>query len=307
LTAPVLKVLNSGLFTLVVDAGRPHCRSLGLPVGGAADRAALALGNALVGNGAGAAALEITLAGPTLQSLGADLACVLHGAPFEATIDDRPLTVGKTFTLPADAVLRIGGATAGVRAYLCIQGGFQTPEVLGSRSAFAPLRAGDELPVLPGRTRARAFHHAFSWAADSNILHVLDARQTDWFPPDEFLHRTFRVAPASDRMGLRLQGPPLSVPQRELVSEPVCPGAVQVTPDGQCVVLGVDGQTIGGYPKVAQVVSADLDKLGQLRAGDPVHFRRISLERAESLYKERERELHAWTTRLRTAALDSFA
>ena len=100
-------------------------------------------------------------------------------------------------------------------------------------------------------------------------------------------------------MGLRLEGEPISLPNRELVSEPVCSGTVQVTRDGQCIVLGVDGQTIGGYPKVAQVISADLDKLGQLRPGDRIRFRWVSLAEAEDLYRHKQKELREWLLRLR--------
>jgi antagonist of KipI len=102
-------------------------------------------------------------------------------------------------------------------------------------------------------------------------------------------------------MGLRLRGAPLTLPDRELVSEPVCPGTVQVTGDGQCIVLGVDGQTIGGYPKVAQVVTADLDKLGRLRPGEAVRFRRVGLDEAEGLYRHKQTRLREWLTRVRTA------
>src|SRR5579884_3120651 len=118
-----LKVLAPGLHTLVVDFGRPRTRSLGVPVGGAADRFSLALGNALVGNPPDAAALEISLAGPTLQADG-ELACVVYGAPFEVVTDRRSLTVGKTFTLQPGEELRIGRTAEHVRAYLCVQGGF---------------------------------------------------------------------------------------------------------------------------------------------------------------------------------------
>src|SRR5262249_61372345 len=104
---------------------------------------------------------------------------------------------------------------------------------------------------------------------------------------------------ASDRGGLRLPAPPLTLPDRELLSEPVCPGTVQVTRDGQCIILGVDGQTIGGYPKVAQVIGADLDPLGQLRPGARVHFERVSLEEAEALYRRRQALLAAGPRPLR--------
>jgi antagonist of KipI len=99
-------------------------------------------------------------------------------------------------------------------------------------------------------------------------------------------------------MGLRLRGAPLTVPQRELVSEPVCPGTVQVTRDGQCIVLGVDGQTIGGYPKVGQIIAADLDRLGQLRPSEEVNFLPVGLEEAQQLYRERQAALREWIHRL---------
>jgi allophanate hydrolase subunit 2 len=100
-------------------------------------------------------------------------------------------------------------------------------------------------------------------------------------------------------MGLRLSGPSLPLQLRELVSEPVCPGSVQVTGDGQCIILGVDGQTIGGYAKIAQVISADLDQVGQLRPGEAVLFQRVSLDEAETAFRSRQKQLQEWLTRLR--------
>jgi antagonist of KipI len=308
-----LRVLDPGLYTLVVDFGRPGYRSLGVPVGGAADRAALALGNGLVGNPPDAAALEISLAGPTLEA-GCDLACVLLGAPFALSSDRQALTAGTTFTLQAGETLHIGSTPAGMRAYLCVRGGIAAPIVLGSRSTLQPVRAGDELPCPAGTIRARSLgpspdgHPGGAQPLGRppwKVLRALPGPQNDWFERDKFFGRSgaFTVAPASDRMGVRLRGEPLRLPPRELVSEPVSPGAVQVTRDGQCIVLGVDGQTIGGYPKVAQVVSADLDQLGQLRPGDRVQFREVTLEEAERLYRRRQARLREWLTRLRTAEI----
>ena len=115
---------------------------------------------------------------------------------------------------------------------------------------------------------------------------------------NEFFEQSFAVAPASNRMGLRLLGRPLTQTPTEIVSEPVCPGTVQVTRDGQCIVLGVDGQTIGGYPKIAQVISADVDKLGQLRTGDKIRFERVDLEEAENLFRLKRSEMEEWRVRL---------
>jgi 5-oxoprolinase (ATP-hydrolysing) subunit C len=314
-----LRVLDPGLYTLVVDFGRPRWRSLGVPVGGAADRTSLALGNALVGNPPDAAALEFTLTGPTLRA-DCELACVVYGSPFQVAGGGRNLTAGKTFTLRPGEVLHIMGTDAGIRGYLCVRGGLHVPAMLGSRSGLGPLRAGDELPCSPGATRARFFRRAFAWERERDEgrkgwppplqrVRATAGPQADWFRPggvfqqqDNWAIPKFRVSAESNRMGLRLKGPPLPVPERELLSEPVCPGSVQVTRDGQCIILGVDGQTIGGYPKIAQVISADLDLVGQLRPGEEVFFGPVSHEEAERISRDKQAELAAWVTRLRAAS-----
>jgi antagonist of KipI len=296
-----LRVIAPGLATRVVDRGRPRSRSLGVPVGGAADRTSYLVGNALVGNGPDAAALEITLSGPTLEAT-CELACVVYGAPFDLDNDRQSLRAGKTFTLRAGEALRIGGTPEGARAYLCVGGGLQTKTILESRSSLEPLAAGDELPCLPGAIHARFLLHRFDIPEEAGLLRVLDGAQSGWFKEDEFLGQEFTVTPASDRMGLRLRGAPLTLPGREIVSEPVCPGTVQVTRDGQCIVLGVDGQTIGGYPKIAHVIAADLDRLGQLRPGERVRFRRIELAEATALYRRQQAELDRWLLCVRTAS-----
>jgi biotin-dependent carboxylase-like uncharacterized protein len=312
-TAGTLTLLAPGLCTLVVDLGRPATRSLGVPVGGAADCFCLALGNGLVGNAPAAAALEITLAGPTLQAT-CPLACVLFGAPFALATDRRPLTPGTTFTLWPGETLRVGAAPRGARGYLCVGGGLAVPPVLGSRSSLEALRAGAELPCRPGGIHGRSLRippdgeahleYLAGVAQPPLRLRALAGPQAGWFAAEEFFGGPrFTVTPASDRMGLRLLGEPLRVPPRELVSEPVCPGAVQVTRDGQCVILGVDGQTIGGYPKVGQVISADLDLVGQLRPGDRVWFERVELGQAERAYRRRRAVLRQWLVRLGQAEL----
>lgn len=300
-----LQVLDPGLFTLVVDSGRPDCRGLGVPPGGAADCWSLALGNGLVGNPPDAAALEVTMHGPRLRA-SCPLACVLYGAPFDLASDRQAFHVGVTFTLQEGEELTIGGTPSRMRAYLCIRGGIQAKTILGSRSGLAPVAAGAELPCVSGTVGRRSVRLPATWEAEPRALRVIDGPQARWFR-DDLCGRRFSVEPASNRMGLRLAGEPVVGPDgrpgpgRELVSEPVCPGAIQVTRDGQCIVLGVDGQTIGGYPKIAQVISADLDRLGQFRPGEDVSFVRIGLEEAEALYRRKQADLAAWVTRLRAA------
>ncbi len=310
-----LRVVEPGWCTLVVDLGRPATRSLGVPVGGAADRTALALGNALVGNDPAAAALECSLAGPTLVA-GGPLAGVVFGAPFEVAKNGVHIPIAKTFTLRPDDELAIGGTARGVRAYLCVRGGIQAPLILESRSSLEPLYRGAVLPCEPGSIRSRFLdlesetrhspasilsRFVFTPRSAPHVVRVLEGPQAAWFQNDEFYGQGWSVAPASNRMGLRLQAKPLTVPDRELVSEPVCPGTVQVTRDGQCIVLGVDGQTIGGYPKIAQVISADVDALGQLRPGDKLRFLPLSLGEAEAIFRNQQDELRNWILRLRAS------
>ncbi len=320
-----LKLIHPGLLSLLVDTGRSRSRSLGVPVGGAADRGALALGNAIVGNPPDSPGVEITLAGPTLEAQH-PTACVVFGAPFSVVVNGRPITIGTTWTLEPGDVLRIGGTPSGTRGYLCVAGGFDAPEILGSRSGIEPLKAGEVLACRPSRCESRGLPFASlgerqmkansgpprrAALTDSGVgaalrggpvqLRVLDGPQRDWFVDDRFFTQVYEVTPASNRMGLRLRGEPLARRPGELVSEAVAPGAVQVTNDGLPIVLGVDGQTIGGYPKVAHIIRADLDLLAQLRPGERVRFVRVTPDEAEAAARERSAVLREWLARLRAA------
>lgn len=290
-----LRVLEPGLYSLLVGRPRPGSRHLGVPVGGPADFAACAFGNALLGNSAHALALEITLLGPTLQAT-MPLAGVVFGAPFRLS---NSLEIGRSFNLNTGDTLKIGGTPTGCRAYLCVIGGFVAPEILGSNSAFEPIRRGDVLECAASNLKPR-------WGAgeahsDSTKLRVLPGPQRSWFPDSQFFDRTYTVATASNRMGLRLLGSPLLRPPRELASEPVAPGAVQITNDGLPVILGVDGQTIGGYPKIAHVIRADLDALGQLRPGSTVRFVESSVAEAEAAFQSKRATLKQTLALWRTA------
>ncbi len=285
-----LTVLDPGPYSLLVDFGRPHHRSLGVPIGGAADRAALAQGNALVGNEPDAVALEFALAGPKLQA-NADHGCVIFGAPFKAWIDDVPIHAETTFNLKAGSVLRIGDSAIGMRGYLCVAGAFLAAPVLGSRTSFDALKRQDVLTCQSGQVTARSLGNPVTSYSPNMCLRCLAGPQAEWFEADQFFGPSFQVSPLSNRMGQRLSGKSLMLPNRELVSEPVCPGTVQVVNDGQCIILGVDGQTIGGYPKIAQVIAADIDRIGQLRPGQEVRFTEVTLEEAEAAFHDRNLKL----------------
>jgi biotin-dependent carboxylase-like uncharacterized protein len=288
------RVLDPGLATRLVDLGRPRTRYLGVAVGGAADRACFALANALVGNSPEMAALEISLKGPILRA-ETDVTIAIVGAPF---VGAGVVGTSGCRRLLAGDELYLGGATAGVRAYIAAPGGFDAPVILGSRSGLETVRAGDRLICASAASPLRGLgpECPFLSFPQERTLAVLPGPQRDWFADREL--GSWTVSTASDRMGIRLDGPHLPALAREMVSEPVCPGSVQITREGQPIVLGVDGQTIGGYPKIAQVIRADLDALGQLRAGTVVRFEWVDADEAVRRWRQRAALVREWTTRI---------
>jgi biotin-dependent carboxylase-like uncharacterized protein len=278
-------VVRAGPLTTVQDRGRAGLARLGVPPSGAADQRSLELGRRIVGNDHGAAALEATLIGPALR-FTTEALVALTGAEADATVSGRPLERGLSVKVPAGGILELGRCRDGVRAYISVRGGFAVDETLGSRShdlltglGPPPLRDGDVLPLGPepaGRPDPPA-RVIPPWAAEP-ALSVLPGPRDDWFPPEalEVLTRTaWQVGLASNRVGIRLEGPELARLDRgELLSEGVVTGAIQVPPSGQPILLGPDHPTTGGYPVLAVVVAADLSLAGQLEPGASVQFRR---------------------------------
>jgi biotin-dependent carboxylase-like uncharacterized protein len=309
-----LIVIDPGLSTTVQDAGRTGYREWGVPPGGVFDRGAAGLANALVGNDAARAVLELTLVGGTYEAHG-PLALAMAGAPMEAKVvtpdgSEQALRIPLSWSLRHGERLILGRAIQGARTYLAIRGGWQTRIRLGSRSSEERLRAGDVLPAAPGSIPTR--HPASPlWtppvAEPFRVIDGPDAPSEDpRFDRSSFwADRRFRVGSRSDRMGVRLEGEPVAVaspPGR--LSAPVAPGAVQVA-GGQLIVLGVAGGTMGGYPHVAHVISADLDRLGQLRPGDGIQFRRVTLDEARRTDDDMRLARRTLLSRIATAAQDS--
>lgn len=288
----MIEVLRPGRCDLVMDLGRPGRRAIGVPAGGAADGAALAAANRLVGNEATAAGLEMTLAGPALRFLAGGVAA-LAGAGFGAERSSGAAAEwDETLVLAPGETLSLGQAQAGCRCWLAVRGGLTVPLVLGSRSTFLPagfggyqgrpLRAGDRLETgaYAGEVHLLRAHAPLAAGPDAP-LRVLPGPQLSQFGDPgltAFFGGVYRVGPASDRRGLRLSGPPAMHRAIELRSQGVLPGAIQVPPDGQPIILGWDGPVTGGYPVIASVIEADLPRLAQLKPGDPVRF--VTLERA---------------------------
>lgn len=292
------RVLHPGAYSLLVDLGRPHSRSLGMPVGGAADRASYLLGNALVGNPPDAVALEMTLVGPRLEANDSHIVAVM-GADFRIRRNGEPQSVGKTFPVRRGDLLSFQPSPTGIRAYLCVAGGFASPRVLESCSTWAPLHDGQVLSCPSHQSCSRFVRLEGLQPWQGQRLRVLRGSHADLVGTEVFITQEYRVQSTSNRMGLRLRGTePFAGAKSELLSAPVCPGTVQLLHDGHPVVLGMDAQTIGGYPRIAQVIAADLDKLAQLRPGEAVQFQWVDLPTAERAWQARRSWLREWQTRL---------
>ncbi|MSU23386.1 MAG: biotin-dependent carboxyltransferase [Opitutus sp.] len=293
-----IKIHRAGLLTTVQDLGRTGHRAAGVPLAGAMDPVALRIANLLVGNAENAAALELTLLGPELEFSAATLVAIAGG-------DFGALPLWQPVRVRAGGRIKFGAARTGCRACLAVAGGLEVAPVLGSRSTDLratlggwdgrALRDGDTLRA-PDLVRESIGH----WHIDERVLpaysraptvRVVRGAQAGEFG-DEIFASAFKVTPQSDRMGVRLAGPVLGrAGAGDLVSSTVVPGTVQVPPDGQPIVLMADAQTIGGYPKIAHVITVDLPLVAQLRPGDTLRFRPVMLAEAHELALARERAL----------------
>jgi antagonist of KipI len=330
-----IHVLAPGLLTTVQDLGREAYGPMGVSPSGAADAVALKIGNRLVGNAEGAPGLEMTLLGGTFLFPGGAIAA-LTGSDFGATLDGSPVGLCSSFVAKPGQTLRLGPTRTGARCYLCVHGGVAVKPFLGSASTHLlsglgghegrALRKGDVLKIgAVSGVKVAAASGAF-WkravAEESlktfsprKVLRVTPGPQSDWFPEaaQKLFHAsTYRVAEESNRMGLRLEGPPITegahgdafgdAPENalgdargsvlgEMISEGVSLGAVQIAAGGLPIILFVEQQTTGGYAKIANVISADLLSLGQLRPRDEIRFERVDWETARTLLIEQEKLL----------------
>ena len=273
----MITILSCGASATVQDLGRPGYAALGVPRSGAFDRGALALANRLVGNPPDAACLELTLGARLRVDAAATVA--LTGAPCPG------LDWGTPVTLAAGSTLALGVPALGLRSYLAVRGGVNSDPVLSSRSTDtlsglgpAPLAAGDVLAIGPQPAAPPSGTPAVPAAPFRGPLRILPGPREDWFTAGAralLVESIWTVRPDSNRLGLRLDGPALArAISRELPSEPTVPGALQVPPDGRPILFGPDAPVTGGYPVIAVIRDADLNRAAQLRPGEVVRFSR---------------------------------
>jgi antagonist of KipI len=307
-----IEVLAPGLLTTVQDLGREGYGPMGVSPSGAADAIALRLGNRLVGNAEGAAGLEMTLLGGGFLFLEGGV-IALTGSDFGAMLDDEALGLWTSAEVRAGQRLRLGPTKSGARCYLSVQGGVAVKPFLGSASTHLlsglggfegrPLRKGDGLSIGPAERTLRkrtAAAHTLQRLSPRKVLRVTAGVQADWFSDaslQSFHNNIYRVREDSNRMGLRLEGPGLKGPpvsaqaSGEMITEGISLGAVQVPESGQPIISFVEQQTTGGYPVIANVISADFSSVGQLRPRDEVRFERVGMDEARALLIEQEKML----------------
>jgi antagonist of KipI len=315
---PAVHVIKPGLLTTVQDQGRWGFQALGVSVAGPMDPVSQRIANAMAGNPAEAATLEITLVGPELV-FEDERRVAISGAQYEMTVGQQQFLSGGAFVVGSGATLRFGRRVRGARAYLAVAGGFDTTPVLRSRATHLPsmmgglagraLIAGDRLPCghAPRRPAPTVFVPPGTIGDaipdGGATVRVLPGPQADRFRDDalEVLQSApYRVDPSSNRMGFSLNGPPLSHTRgADIISDATPLGVLQVPASGQPILLMADRQTSGGYPKVATVITADIALAGQLGPGDTIAFAVCSRGEALAALIGQEQRLMAMEAALR--------
>ena len=307
---PVLKVITPGFHTTIQDEGRRGFQHVGVPVSGALDRNGFMLANALAGNAQNAACLEIIGSGPELEVVGASVRLALVGSGGGLEISGREIPIvcsGQTTRLTKGEIVRVRLGGDVFCSYLAIEGGFDVPPCLKSRSTYT--RAGfgglsgrklQSSDVLHGSIDDVAAHDEVMLGEQRDLrfdrpIRVVLGPQDNYFTEDairEFLSGIYTITPASDRMGFRLAGPVLAhKSDYNIVSDGIVAGSIQVPGSKLPIVLMADAQTTGGYPKIATVISADLPRLGVRGAGRTVKFQAVSREEAEAIHRAEHQEI----------------
>jgi biotin-dependent carboxylase-like uncharacterized protein len=300
-----LKIGRPGLATTVQDFGRMGLQRYGVPVSGVLDPLAARLANALVGNAAGEAVLEILAMGPSFVVDADSVRLSLVGSEIGFQIDGAQVPSNRSVIVGHGAKVVVPGFTDSACCYLAIAGGFELPAVMGSLSTYSrggfggnsgrPLRDGDVLPLKHPAASLDPECHAGEIDYGRGPIRVVLGPQEEWFEASSvarFLSEPYEITAEADRMGMRLAGPPLRHARGfNIVSDGIVTGAIQVPGTGQPIVLLADHQTVGGYPKIGTVISADLPRLGRQRPGEILHFTAIPVEEAEGLRRSQETAL----------------
>jgi biotin-dependent carboxylase-like uncharacterized protein len=303
-----IRIITPGMLSTIQDRGRIGYQQYGIPVSGAADRYSLQLANILVGNNRYEGCIEMTMMGATIAFFSKS-AIAITGADMRPMINNNPIRAYETVMVEAGDVLEMSMAQKGLRAYLAIAGGFEIEEIMGSKSTYIrgrfggykgrKLKSGDELDINPSN-----FNQIRKIPVDMIPIYVYDTTlsvvmgtEEDYFTEESietFLNSSYTITEQSDRMGIRLEGPPIThIGSADILSSGISEGTIQVPKNGQPIIMMADRQTTGGYTRIANVISTDIPKLAQMKPGDTIHFQKISLSDAHSRIRLQEEKFQA--------------
>jgi allophanate hydrolase len=314
---PALKIIAPGPHTTVQGTRRVGYQDVGVPASGPLDVVSLRLANALVGNTPGTPTLEMLLQGPLCEVLADSVRVALVGCSAGIEVrsgNARVIPAGRSVRIMRGEVLRIGPLIDSTCAYLAIEGGLDIAPVLGSASTYVRgaiggiqgrrLQKGDTVPLMRAVTEVRAereLPEPLDLAFDQPVRVVLGP-QRDYFTEHgvkSFLSSVYTVSPQADRMGFRLDGPTIEhAKDYNIVSDGVVSGSIQVPGSGRPIILMMDNQTTGGYPKIATVISADLPVVGRRRPGRTIRFTAVEVQEAEELRREQEAAIQRQIARI---------
>lgn len=301
-----ISVQAPGGFTTVQDRGRFGFQQMGVPASGVLDTFAFHVANLLVGNQETCAVLEITVMGPKLE-ITREMDIALTGARMGITLNDSPIEQWRSIRVKPGDILTISMVQQGCRAYLAVSGGIKVPMIMGSYSTYVggkiggfsgrPLRQGDLLETHDARllktSRTLPSQYIPQYPSLA-VIRAIPGPQDTYFDMDKtpLFDTDYMVTAKADRMGYRLQGNALPIRPdmpKSIVSEPAMPGSIQIPPDEQPIILLVE-QTVGGYAKIATVISTDLARVAQTTPGDTIQFEKVDLKTAHALYAEDTRQ-----------------
>jgi len=315
-----VKVLKPGVLATIQDLGRFGSQKYGVIVGGAMDSLAVRIANILVGNAEGEATIEVTMYGTKLQFEDEHLIAIT-GGDLEPKIDGEPLSMWRPALVRKGQVLTFNSPTSGCRAYIAFSGGLQVPKVMGSKSTYTQANIGgykgrelqkdDVLYCGEVSEQGESFIRQLKklntpvpWSVNYSPFYfyqpekirILKGSEFDWFEHESqhnLVSEPYKITLHTNRMGCQLEGEKLSLMNKsELLSEGVTYGTIQVPTNGLPIILMAERQTTGGYPKIGQVVTADLPRLAQMQPGHTIYFEIISIDEAEKLLIQQERDIH---------------
>jgi biotin-dependent carboxylase-like uncharacterized protein len=316
----IFEIIKPGIFSTVQDLGRKGFLASGIPPSGAMDRFALKMGNLLVKNSPGEAGIEMTAMGLTMRMIE-DRVITFTGGVFPIRKNGKDVSSWQTLEARKDDVITVGKAVKGWRGYLCVAGGIDVPAVLGSKSTYAmgalggfrgrPLKSGDTIQAGPSRESAESLigrkvkREAIPDPEDAKILRVVMGPQDDYVAEESietFLTRLYRVSNKANRVGYRFEGPKFRFREikkakdagsdpSNIVDDGNAIGAIQIPGGVEPICLAVDGVSMGGYVKIACLIAADMDRMAQLRIGDPMRFQKVTVDEARHILRQKEDQI----------------